>query len=107
MECVSNSSQSGVGKITLQDGVMYTTPTPIAATIGVWILINPFSRPGVIRFRTWDPLTSSEQGIFICTIPDDNGNQISFNVGLYPHGFNGEPNKVIVIFLQSLVSPPS
>ena len=85
-----------MGTITLQYGTTHT-PTPFTAGIGIWSLTNPFSRPGVILLRTWDILTSSEQGIFTCTIPDDNGNQISLNVGLYPHGFNGEPNKVIVI----------
>ena len=81
-----------MGTITILNGTILTPD----ATTSVWSLTNPLSRPGVIRFRN---MTSLMQGIFTCTIPDDNGNQISLNVGLYPHGFNGEPNEVIVIFL--------
>ena len=86
LECVSNSSQSGVGTITILNGTILTPDV----TTSVWNLTNPSSRPGVIRFQNLTSFTSSDQGIFTCTIPDDNGNQISFNVGLYPHGFNGE-----------------
>ena len=79
-DCVSNSSQSGVGTITAPDGVDLSA-----------LIIHPFNRPGVIRFRTGElPLRDSDQGIYTCTIPDSNGYNISLNVGLYPPGFNGE-----------------
>ena len=55
------------------------------------LIIHPFNRPGVIRFRTLGlPLQDPDQGIYTCTIPDSNGRNISLNVGLYPPGFNGE-----------------
>ncbi|CAI8039192.1 Hemicentin-2, partial [Geodia barretti] len=37
------------------------------------------------------PLPASAQGVYTCTIPDSNGNDISLNVGLYPPGFNVTP----------------
>ena len=79
-DCVSNSSQSGVGTITAPDGVDLSV-----------LIIHPYNRPGVIRFRTLGlPLQDPDQGIYTCTIPDSNGYNISLNVGLYPPGFNGE-----------------
>jgi len=88
-DCVSNSSQSGVGEITGRDGTTLTDGTALASG-GIWRVNNPFSRPGVLRVRANSVLTAGDQGIFTCTIPDDNGNSIVINVGLYPSGFSGE-----------------
>ena len=81
-DCVSNSSQSGVGVITGRGGT--------ALTGGIWQVVNPFSRPGVLRVRANGVLAAGDQGIYTCTIPDDSGNSIAINVGLYPSGFSGE-----------------
>ena len=88
-ECVSNSSQSGVGVITGRDGTTLTDGAALAGG-GTWRVINPFSRPGVLRVRANGALTAGDQGIYTCTIPDDSGNTIAINVGLYPSGFSGE-----------------
>ena len=48
LECVSNSSHSGVGNITLPDG----TTLPVNAISGIWQSVVPFNRPGVVRFKT-------------------------------------------------------
>ena len=88
LECVSNSSQSGVGMITAYDeGTL-----PIGSNTGVWRLVNPFSRPGVLRLQTAGTslMTSSDEGIYTCTIPDSNGNQLAINFGLYALNFSGE-----------------
>ena len=84
VECVSNSSQSGVGEITGLDG--NTLPT---GNTGNLRITNPFTRPGVIRLETRSELSLSpnDQGIYTCTIPDSNNNQHIFNVGLYSNGF--------------------
>ena len=99
-DCVSNSSQSGVGTITAPDDVDLSVLT-----------IYPFNRPGVIRFRTRElPLQDSDQGIYTCTIPDSNGRNISLNVGLYPPGFNGELTSPVIVGNLSLSTqrvPPS
>ena len=87
LDCASNSSQSGVGMITGLDG----NTLPIGNT-GVWSVSNPFSRPGVLRLqtKTSSSLPAADQGIYTCTIPDSNDNQITINVGLYPSGFMSE-----------------
>ena len=88
-ECVSNSSQSGVGVVTGRGGTTLTHGAALAGG-GTWTVVNPFSRPGVLRVRTNGVLTAGDQGIYTCTIPDDSGNSIAMNVGLYPSGFSGE-----------------
>ena len=87
LECVSSQSEEGM--ITGHDG----NTIPLGVT-GVWRLTNPFHRPGVLRLQTHNallsPITAADQGIYTCTLPDSNDNQIVINIGLYPSGFNGE-----------------
>ena len=87
LNCASNSSQSGVGMITRQDG----NTLPIGTT-DVWRVSNPSQRPGVLRLETisTSSITAAEQGIYTCTIPDNNDNQFTINVGLYRSGFMGD-----------------
>ena len=97
LECVSNSSQSGVGMITGLDG----NTLPIGTT-GVWGVSNPFSRPGVLRLETISSsaITAADQGMYTCTIPDSNDNQITINVGLYPSGFMSECQMNLSLFFS-------
>ena len=90
-DCVSNSSQSGVGEVTGRDGTVLTHGAALAGG-GTWTVINPFSRPGVLHVHVQAifVFTVSDQGIYTCTIPDDSGNNIDISVGLYPYDFNGE-----------------
>ena len=91
--CVSNSSQSEVGTITASNGVTLST-----GANGIWNVAYPGNRPGFLRLQNRIPsggpmlLTASTQGIYTCTIPDDEGNDIILNVGLYPNGFNSKYN---------------
>ena len=89
--CVSNSSQSGVGTITASNGDTLNT-----GANGIWNVAYPGNRPGFLRLQTRTQptmlLSDSTQGIYTCTIPDDDGNDIILNVGLYPNGFNGKYN---------------
>ena len=78
LDCVSNSSQSGVGMIT----------GPDENTLYHYGVTHPFSRPGVIRLQR-QSFSATDQGIYTCTIPDNKDNQFIFNVGLYPIGFMG------------------
>ena len=95
LECISNSSQSWVGMITGLDG----NTLPIGNT-DVWRVVNPFRRPGVLRLQTISPssLPAADQGIYTCTIPDNNDNQFTINVGLYPSGFMGELQMNLSLF---------
>ena len=91
--CVSNSSQSGEGTITTSNGDTLNT-----GSNGIWNVAYPGNRPGFLRLQnrivsnTPMLLTTSDQGIYTCTIPDHEGNDITLNVGLYPNGFNGKYN---------------
>ena len=80
--CVSNSSQPDVGVIT---GLNETTLTSGSG----WDVNNGGNVPGFIRATNY-AFTASDQGIYTCTINDDNGNVMVFNVGLYPTAFSGE-----------------
>ena len=80
--CVSNSSQPDVGEITGLDG---NTPTSGSG----WVVDNGGNVPGFIRASN-TAFTASDQGIYTCTISDDNDNVMIFNVGLYPTAFSGE-----------------
>ena len=101
-ECVSNSSQSGVGVITGRNGTTLTEGAALAGG-GTWKVINPFSRPGVLRVRANGVPAAGDQGIYTCTIPDDNGNYIAINVGLYPSGFSGELRKIHILYQYNSV----
>ena len=74
-----------------------TTPDGTMTTSGV---NHPYNRPGVVRFRP--SITTSNQGVYTCTIPDSNGHSISLNVGLYPPGFNGELTSTVMVSNLSL-----
>ena len=80
--CVSNSSQSDEGEITGLDGNTLTSGSG-------WDVNNGGNIPGFIH-ATKPAFTATDQGIYTCTISDDNGNVMVFNVGLYPTAFSGE-----------------
>ena len=75
-ECISNSSQSGVGMIAGLGG-------SILQTAG-----HPFNRRGIVCLEATP--TASNQGIYTCSIPDSTDNQFVINVGVYPNGFSSE-----------------
>ena len=80
--------------ITGRDG----NPLTLGVT-GVWRLTNPFNRPGVLRLlthNTQSPITAADQGIYTCTLPDSNGDQVVFNIGLYPRAFDGKLSTIIM-----------
>ena len=74
--------------VTTRDGAMLS----IGDNTGALRLGNPFRRPGVLRLQTRAgvSMTTSDQGIYTCTIPDSNDNTFVFNVGLYPNDFSGK-----------------
>ena len=101
--CVSNSSQSGVGTIITSNG----ETLHIGYDAGLWRVQNPGNRPGVLHVQNRIEsmiITASDQGIYTCTIPDDNGNEFIFNVGLYPIDFNG--NYLYTFLPENHLYPP-
>ena len=113
---ISNSSQLGVGTITLSTPSMTLSN---GMTTNIWMVHAPENRPGTLRIRTHSylssPLQDTHQGIFTATIPDSNNNMFVFNVGLYPNGFDGEllllvifkylPLPAVPLYLQQWLPP--
>ena len=86
---ISNSSQSGVGVITVPDG--RTRSISRVSTIDVWRVHAPYDRPGHLCITLLSsPLRATSQGIYTATIPDSNNNIFVFNIGLYPTTYNGK-----------------
>ena len=106
IECVSNSSESGLGSVIVPNQSILLPP----ARTDYWRIISPFRRPGVLRILNIDYgslVTYTEQGIYTCSIPDSNGNEFVFNFGLYPEGFMGKINTPInPLLTQSLSQSP-
>ena len=71
-----------MGEITGLDGNTLTSGS-------AWDVDNGANIPGFIR-STNTAFTARDQGIYTCTISDDNDNVMVFNVGLYPTAFSGE-----------------
>ena len=86
-DCISNSIQSDVGMIAGLDGSILPTGSDQSTLTAE----HPFDRPGIVRLQaTAAQITTTNQGIYTCTIPDSNGKQFVINVGLYPTGFSSE-----------------
>ena len=102
---ISNSSQLGVGNITLSTPSMTLSN---GMTTSVWRVHAPENRPGALRIRTHSssPLQATSQGIFTATIPDSNNNMFIFNVGLYPNGFDGELLLLVIFKYMPLPAVP-
>ena len=43
-----------------------------------------------LRLRAGRSFSTSEEGIYTCLIPDENGVQQTLHVGMYHHGYIGE-----------------
>ena len=85
-ECVSNSSQDGIGTITTPNGAT------LRAGDSTEQLKITSEKPGVLTVETKEAVSLSdrEQGIYTCTMSDSSGTDIVLNVGVYPSEFNGE-----------------
>ena len=86
LECVSNSSQYGMGTLTAADE---TTLSPTTHH-NSWSLSSP--SPGVLTVEASESIPASQQGIYTCNMPDSNGNTVELSVGIYPNGFKGLSN---------------
>ena len=79
-ECISNSSQTDVGDIRGPNGELTNDST--------WTILK--DRPGVIVVQVRGDFNASDQGIYTCTIPDANGDNITIDVGLYQNESKSE-----------------
>ena len=87
VQCISNSSQAGVGSITILNGSTLSYGLTDILKVG-----SPHNYPGFVRIANYygSIITSEQQGVYSCTILDSNGNEFVFNFGLYPNGFTGK-----------------
>ena len=96
LECISNSSHSQVGEFTTLTMSMSTPETSDPYVT----LKYPSNQPGVIHLlNKINPISPEGKGIYTCNIPDNNEKVISINVGIYPHGFTGAKQCLVVLSL--------
>ena len=87
-QCRSGSLDTGVGQLVDLDGNTFN----IGQNNGVFSVAsigNPV-QPGSIRIRTVTSLTAADVGVYSCHIPDETGNDVDVNIGVYRNGFNSE-----------------
>ena len=84
--CLSGSKQGGVGQFIGRDGqdITYQFDDPFHVSIG------NTHHPGLVRVSGYRTLHTHYQGIYTCRIPDETGNLVDINVGLYRYEFNSE-----------------
>ena len=84
--CMSGSKQGGIGQFIGRDGkdITYKSGDPFHVSIG------NTHHPGLIQVNVYSSLHTHYQGIYTCRIPDETGNFVDINVGLYRYEFNSE-----------------
>ena len=78
VDCISSSTESTVGN--------WVAPS---ASILLQSHFQIIRRPGVATLEVNGAFTSSDQGIYTCTIDDADGNSNVINVGIYPDQYSG------------------
>ena len=87
--CRSTSSYSNVGQLLGLDGSEVSTAslfTILSIQVGTLDVQNNDGHPA---------LMSVDQGVYTCRLPDETGEAVDVNIGIYPSGFNSECNKGI------------
>ena len=84
--CMSGSKQGGIGHLIGRDGqdITYKYGDPFYVSVG------GTENPGLIQVSSYNTLYASYQGVYTCRIPDEAGNLVDINVGLYCYEFNSE-----------------
>ncbi len=84
LSCCSGADATNVGEIIGLDG----NPLPISTRTGA-LRIRQFDHlPAFVRIRVDTTLSAEEEGVYTCRIPDENGETVEVNFGLYRDGFN-------------------
>ena len=89
-QCRSGSTGTGVGQLVDLDGNTFD----IGQNMGVFSVLSIGNQPGSLRFLNRDgthpALTAADEGVYSCRIPDETGNVVDVNIGVYRNGFNSE-----------------
>ena len=91
VQCRSGSLDTGVGQLVDLNGDTFN----IGQTSGVFSVENTGSgsHPGSVQFRNRagaETLTAADEGVYTCRIPDETGNVVDVNIGVYRNGFNSK-----------------
>ena len=92
-QCRSGSTNSGVGDIIGLDGNALSIDSTGAGVTTGGLNIRQQSPATVSvrnRFANEPDLTAAEAGVYTCRIPDETGNDVDVNIGVYTNGFNSE-----------------
>lgn len=84
--CSSGSRTNGIGQWSAPNGVV------IAQNSGSLSVVRGggnFPAYVGLQLRVNQSLSQSDEGVYTCTIPDENGIQRTLHVGLYRYGFYG------------------
>ena len=83
-QCRSGSTMTGVGQFVDLDGDTFNT----GENNGVFSIAS--IEPGSVRIQTSTALTAADEGVYTCRIPDETGNVVDVNIGVYRNGFNSK-----------------
>ena len=88
LQCVSGSATANVGRWInpAREDITRRTEGLLVVTVG------GESDPGStsIETRAGYSLSTGNEGVYVCSIPDQDGQQQLIHVGLYPNNFNSE-----------------
>ena len=89
-QCRSGSTMAGVGQLVDLDGDTFN----IGQSTGVFSVAsigNPV-QPGSVQFHNRannEPaLTTADEGVYTCRMPDETGGDVDVNIGVYRNGFD-------------------
>ena len=89
-QCRSGSTMTGVGQLVVLDGNTFNTGQS-TGVFSVASIGNPV-QPGSIqihnRANNEPALTTADEGVYTCRIPDETGGDVDVNIGVYRNGFN-------------------
>lgn len=92
--CRSDSREANIGEIIGLNGNLFTGNEFLLVEISADIM-----RPADVYVRNLRgsefALTSSQQGVYTCRIPDQSGMIVDISIGIYPNGFNSGFNLLL------------
>ena len=88
--CHSASEQPHIGRWISSAGNDITFTSTDAFDVGLHS--GSFHSYTTLSLSNGFSLSSADQGVYSCQIPDENGIQNTLHIGLYPHGYAGKTN---------------
>ena len=86
IQCRSGSTMTDVGQFVGLSGNTFN----IGETFGAFRVGTFGTHPGTVILRNNGALTTADNGVYSCHIPDESGMMVDVNIGVYVNGFNSE-----------------